>query len=130
MNMDEQRRIAEACLEANAGPIKFSCDWVPQHPVALFHALSFALLAAVVFARKYYIALAVAVCYAMVDVFGTYSRLGTGYFGGNMCPDGNPCWAAIRRATWFDWTALTLLVVSIGVITYELLRQRSRGSDA
>jgi hypothetical protein len=124
MNMDEERRIAEACVEANAGPIKFSCDWVPQHPVALLHAVSFALLAAVVFARKYYTALAVAVGYAAVDVFGTYVRLGTGFFGGNMCPEGHPCWAAIRRATWFDWTALTILLITIVLITWKAWHKR------
>ena len=121
--MDEVRRIQEAC-DRSPG---FSCDYVLQHPVALLHAVSFALLAAVVFARKYYTALAVAVGYAAADIFGTYARVGTGFLGGDICPEGHPCWAAIRRATWFDWTALIVLVVSIGLIGSEIFRRKSRG---
>jgi hypothetical protein len=121
LSMDELRRAAEACASSPG----FSCDYVPQHPFALLHSLSFALLATVVFARKYYTALAVAVGYAGVDILGTYSRLGTGFFGGNMCPQGHPCLAALRRATWFDWTALMILAVSIVLITWSSLN-RSR----
>ena len=120
LNMDELRRIKEAC-DSSPG---FSCDYVPQHPVALLHVLSFVLLVTVAFARKYYWALAVAVGYFALDIFGTYGRLGTGFFGGNMCPDGDPCWAAIRRATWFDWTALTVLAVSTILITCKVLHRR------
>jgi len=127
MSIDEERRIAEACAETNGGSIKFSCDSVPQHPVALLHAVSFALLAAVVFARKYYTALAVAIGYTAIDVLGTYSRIGTGFFGGNMCPDGHPCWAAIRRATWFDWTALIILVTSLPLITWQVWITKGEG---
>ncbi len=118
--MDELQRIKEAC---DSSP-RFSCDAVPQHPVGLFHSFSFALLAAVVFARKYYTALAVAVGYLALAVFGTYSRLGTGFFGGDMCPEGHPCWSAIRRATWFDWSATTVLAVSIVLITWKVWDRR------
>ena len=119
--MDEVRRIWEAC-DSSPG---FSCDAVPQHPVALLHVLSFVLLVAVALARKYYWALAVAVGYFALDIFGTYGRLGTGFFGGNMCPEGPPCWAAIRRATWFDLTALVILAVSTILITWEVLHRRN-----
>lgn len=122
MFLDELRLIAKACDEANAGPIKWSCDQVPQHPVALLHALSFVLFAAVVFARKYYMSLVVGLGYLALDIYGTYSRLGTGFFGGNMCPDGHPCWAAIRRGTWFDWAALVILTVSIALISLAICK--------
>lgn len=126
MSMDESRNFGEACAEANASSPAFSCDYVPQHPVALLHIISFALLAAVVFARKYYTALAVAVGYVAISLFGTYSRLGTGFFGGDMCPEGHLCFTAIRRATWFDWTALIILAVSTILITFKILYKEGK----
>lgn len=120
LNNDELRRIQEACASSPG----FSCDYVPQHPVALLHSLSFVLLVTVVFARKYYWAFTVAVGYLALDIFGTYARLATGFFDGNMCPDGHPCWAAIRRATWFDWAAFMILAVSTILITWKILHKR------
>jgi hypothetical protein len=86
---------------------------------------SFALLGAVV-VRQYGFALVVAVGYLALDIFGTYQRLGTGFFGGDMCPEGHPCWAAIRRATWFDRTALIILAVSIILLLWKVLTTAKR----
>jgi len=119
LNVDELRRIQDAC-DSSPG---FSCDYVPQHPVGLLHALSFVLLGTVAFAKKYYWALTVAIVYLALHIFGTYARLGTGSFGGDMCPEGHPCWVALRRATWFDQTAFIILAVATILIAWKLLRR-------
>ncbi len=91
----------------------FSNDGVPQYTVGRYHVMSFFLLGAVLVARKYYWVFALALTYFFLSVFSTYARLGTGFFGGDMCPEGHPCLRAIRRASWFDWTATSLLLLLI-----------------
>lgn len=105
----EQRAIWTWCNE-NPG---FSCDSFPVHMVGGFHFFSFILLALVILSRRYFGLLATLATYLLIHIFGTYERIGTGYFGGDMCPDGHPCFQAIRRASWFDWTATSLLTISI-----------------
>ena len=114
---DETQKIRDACSQYP----QFSCDAFPEHVVGGFHALSFVLLAVVIFAKKYYWALGLSATYFMLNILATYARLGTGVFGGDMCPEGHPCLRAIRRASGFDWTATTLLIVSLLVITSILI---------
>ena len=113
----EMQQIRASCLKYP----QFSCDAFPEHIVGVFHVLSFALLAAVIFAKKYYWAFGLATTYFMLHVLATYARLSTGFFGGDMCPDGHPCLQAIRRASGFDWTALAVLSFSVVLITTILI---------
>lgn len=109
----ETQKIEESCSQFP----QFSCDAFPEHVVGAFHALSYVLLAAVIFARKYYWALGLSATYFVLNIFATYARLGTGVFGGDMCPDGHPCLRAIRRASGFDWAATSILIISLLMIT-------------
>lgn len=115
--LDETQKIQESCSQHP----QFSCDAFPEHVVGAFHALSFVLLAVVIFGKKYYWALALSATYLTLNIFATYARLGTGVFGGDMCPEGHPCLRAIRRASEFDWAATTILIVSLQMITSILI---------
>jgi hypothetical protein len=97
----------------------FAADAPQQYPVGLFHFLSFILLG-LSFARKYFWAFGLAVTYFLLNIFATYSRLGTGFLGGDMCPEGHPCLQAMRRATWFDLTAAILLLLVVILISIAL----------
>lgn len=107
----------------------FSADAAPQYAVGGYHFLAFFVLGAVILARKYYWAFGLAVTYFLLNIFATYARLGTGFFGGDMCPDGHPCLLAIRRASWFDWTAAVLLLGSLVLISVALYSS-GRGREA
>ena len=97
----------------------FSCDAVPQYLVGGFHFFSFILLTLVLFSRRYFWLMLAVATYLSLHIYGTYARLGTGFFGGDMCPDGHPCFQAIRRASWFDWTATSILTISL-FLTFAL----------
>jgi len=107
-------------------PTGFAVDSAPQYTVGLFHIMSFFLLGALVVARKYYWSVGLAIVYLSLNVYGTYARLGTGFLGGDMCPEGHPCLRAIRRASWFDWTATILLLIVAPLISSMLIHQLKR----
>ena len=113
MMSQEMQSISEGCAR-NPG---FSCDAFPEHVVGGFHILSAILLVVVIFAKKYYWSMGIVITYFFLDIFATYARLGTGVFGGDMCPEGHPCLRAIRRASWFDWTAGAILMFASIIIT-------------
>jgi hypothetical protein len=106
---------------------KFAVDAFPQYSAGIFHLLSFVLLATSLFTRNYNWMLMVAVAYFLIDVFATYASLGSGFLGGDMCPDGHPCLKALRRASLFDWTAATLLLAAVGLITSIIVLQVQAG---
>jgi len=112
----ETNEIWASC-EKNHG---FSCDAFSTHMVGGFHVLAFVLLPLVIFARKYFWAFGIGIAYLFIDIFGTYARVGTGFFGGDTCPGGHPCIAAIRRASAFDWSATLILLVAV-ILTSSLL---------
>jgi hypothetical protein len=114
--VQEHQQIVQSCND-NPG---FSCDAVPQHLVGGFHVFSLVLLGWVIFTKHYRSAFFAAALYLVIHLFATYSRLSTGFFGGDMCPDGHPCILAIRRASTFDWFATALIAIAlifIGVLS-------------
>ena len=111
----EHRAIWAACNE-NPG---WSCDAVPQYLVGGFHLVSFIVLTLVIFSRRYFWLMVAVTSYLSLHIYGTYVRIGTGFFGGDMCPDGHPCMRAIRGASWFDCTATVILTIAI-LLTFAL----------
>ena len=107
------------------GTISFAVDAPPEYSVGLFHGLSFFLLLTVVFAKRYFAALSLGVVYFVLYAFPTSSRLCTGFFGGDLCPDGPISLWAINRASWFDWLATFLLLLIIG-LTATVVRRSAR----
>ncbi len=112
----EHQQIIDACYSNTYEGISFSCDAVPQHIVGGFHFLAFIFLAIVVFSRRYLWILVLALNYLAIHLFATYERIGTGFFGGDMCPNGHPCLQAIQRASLFDWFATVVLTLAIFLI--------------
>lgn len=105
----EYRAIWASCNEHPG----FSCDAVPQYTVGGFHFFSFILFTFVFFSRRYFWIIFAVIPYISLHVYGTYLRIGTGFFGGDMCPNGHPCMRAIQRASWFDWTAAIILIIAL-----------------
>lgn len=101
----------------------FSMDAVPQYTVGVYHGLSFFLLLSLIFARKHVTALLLSAGYIIVHALATYVRLRTGFFGGDMCPEGGLCSRAILRASWFDWTATGLLLIIFSLVIASLFLQ-------
>lgn len=121
----EQNKIVAGCA-ANPG---FSCDAFPTHIVGGLHMISFGLLLSVVFAQKYFWAWGVAAAYLIINILSTYSRLATGLFGGDMCPEGHPCVRALRRASFFDWcSAIIIMISSVLITSLMLLKKRGLSS--
>lgn len=105
----------------------FAVDAAPQYTVGLYHALSIFLLLSLIHARVYLTAFLLSAGYILVHSYATYWRLRTGFFGGDMCPDGGFCKAALRRGSLFDWTATVLLLVIFCLIVAALFyRGRTR----
>ena len=124
VNMNLEYRAIWAACDEHPG---FSCDAVPQYMVGGFHFFSFILLSLVFFSRRYFWLIVAVLAYLSLHIYGTYARIGTGFFGGDMCPDGHPCIQAIRRASWFDWTATAILTISLFLtITLAVVSRRSK----
>ena len=102
--------------------IQFAVDAFPQYTVGLFHGLSFLLLPAIVFAKRYFFALALSIGYLLLHAFATQARICAGFLGGDFCPDGGMSYAAIFRAGWFDWFATFLLLLIIGLTAAIVVR--------
>lgn len=107
----------------------WAVDAFPEYTVGLYHGLSFILLLSAVFAKRYFAVFYVSVCYMLLNAYATYVFLGTGFFGGEMCPQGGLCWRAISRASWFDWTAASLLLLIFCLTVGALFLHRRNGVD-
>lgn len=99
----------------------FAVDAAPQYPVALYHAISLLLLVSIIVADKYITAFLIVISYGIIHSFGTFWRLRSGFFGGDMCPDGGLCYMALRRATWFDWTSTFILISLLCLIVVAVI---------
>lgn len=118
----ENRAIWASCNDHRG----FSCDSVPQYVVGGFHFVSFIVLTLVIVTRRYLWLIVALTAYLSFHIYGTCARIGTGFFGGDMCPNGHPCMQAIRRASWFDWTATTILTIAqLLTLAFAVVTNRS-----
>jgi hypothetical protein len=107
----------------------FPVHTFPEYSVALYHGISFFLFLTVLFAKRYFAVFFVSVGYMLFNAYATYVFLRTGFFGGDMCPQGGLCWRAISRASWFDWTAASLLLLIFCLTVIALFLRRRIGVD-
>jgi hypothetical protein len=90
----------------------------------LYHGLSIFLLLTIIFAKRYFTSFFLTTGYMFVHVYGTRERLCSGFFGGDLCPDGGLSFWAISRATWFDWTSTGLLLIIFWIIVAYIFIRR------
>ena len=102
----------------------FAVDAAPQYIVGWYHWLSVFLLSSIIFAKRYFTSFFLSMGYIFVHIYGTRERLCTGFFGGDLCPDGGFSFWAISRTTWFDWTSTDLLLTIFWIIVVYIVTRR------
>ena len=102
----------------------FAVDAPPQYAIGLYHGLFAFLFASLVYAKQYRFALIVNVGYITFHLYATYIRLCSGFFGGDLCPDGHLTAMAFRRVSLFDWTSTVLIVASFFLLLAILVSRR------
>ncbi|CAN5554403.1 hypothetical protein BH10ACI2_BH10ACI2_08660 [soil metagenome] len=104
-------------------PGGFAVDFGQDYPVGRYHFLALGILLTLIFAQKYISTVLLVFSYATIHAFATFWRIRTGLFGGDMCPEGGLCYKALRRATWFDWTATGLILIILCLATAATIVQ-------
>lgn len=84
-----------------------------------YHLIVLPFIAAIIFARKFYVALALSAIYLGLHFFALYLFTQTCFLGGDICPPA-PIWTKlVNRLTYFDWSATIIIPILFALTTFS-----------